>query len=323
MTEAQKLERIKRITELYNQWYGSKTIAREMNVTIATVNSWLRKAGKDTTGKYATQSLYESRQEVFDKQIQRDAEIRIMVESGSDITSIINHYWVDKNSVIKRMVTMGIYELAKENWLKKRQAKKKTLVDKVLYKHNNGRDSSGIAKMLRIRVSEVEDILKEYWLTPIKLPWAHHTTLRVCENCNKKRYNIETGECRHCVYTENSGNRRTDALSDIESLPFWVRRIYSVKSGSKNRGITFNITADYLLKLYLNNPVCWYTGKKMQVPSLDRFRNEIGYEVGNIIICENEINICKWPLSLDKFKEYMPTLYEQWLKTLEMSSSIT
>ena len=75
----------------------------------------------------------------------------------------------------------------------------------------------------------------------------------------------------------------------------------------------FNITEEYLEKLYQDNHICSYTGidlsynsnlnVKDNLLSLDRIDSNQGYIEGNIQLVHKDINMMKGSLSHDKFIE--------------------
>ena len=83
-----------------------------------------------------------------------------------------------------------------------------------------------------------------------------------------------------------------------------------IKINAKRRNINFNITIEYLYKLYIQqNKKCYFTdidlvlNKKDCNASVDRIDSNIGYEEGNIIWIYKPINTMKTDFQINKFIE--------------------
>lgn len=74
-----------------------------------------------------------------------------------------------------------------------------------------------------------------------------------------------------------------------------------------------NITEEYLNELYeIQGRKCYYSGvpfSKDYRPSVDRIDSSKGYMKGNVVICEDKINIMKSNLSIEEFKERIINIY--------------
>lgn len=74
-----------------------------------------------------------------------------------------------------------------------------------------------------------------------------------------------------------------------------------------------NITEEYLNELYeIQGRKCYYSGvsfSKDYRPSVDRIDSSKGYIKGNVVICEDKINIMKSNLSIEEFKERIMNIY--------------
>lgn len=85
---------------------------------------------------------------------------------------------------------------------------------------------------------------------------------------------------------------------------------YSNKNNIKKE---LDITEEYLNEMYkAQEGKCYYSGipfSKDYRPSVDRIDSNKGYIKGNIIICEDKINVMKSNLSIKEFKERIVNIY--------------
>lgn len=74
-----------------------------------------------------------------------------------------------------------------------------------------------------------------------------------------------------------------------------------------------DITEEYLNEMYkAQEGKCYYSGipfSKDCRPSVDRIDSNKGYIKGNIVICEDKINVMKSNLSIKEFKERIVNIY--------------
>ena len=100
-------------------------------------------------------------------------------------------------------------------------------------------------------------------------------------------------------------------------------KINSYKHTAKYKNVDFNLTVDYLEKLFNEQKgLCYYTGEKLDVAimlgkghrknlftcpnhfSLDRLIPQKGYIIGNVAWCTYQANTCKNQLSENKFYSF-------------------
>lgn len=85
---------------------------------------------------------------------------------------------------------------------------------------------------------------------------------------------------------------------------------YSNKNNIKKE---LDITEEYLNEMYkAQEGKCYYSGipfSKDYRPSVDRIDSSKGYIKGNIVICEDKINVMKSNLSIKEFKERIVNIY--------------
>lgn len=128
----------------------------------------------------------------------------------------------------------------------------------------------------------------------------------------KKRYELKSdSKCKDCVKKNNTIN-----ISG--------QLVYFIKYYALKRGLSFNITKDYMLDLYQQQcGKCYYTGmdikfakdrrdeeRKGRSASLDRINSKIGYEIGNIRWLHKDINLMKWHFSENDFLYYIKSIIE-------------
>lgn len=76
-------------------------------------------------------------------------------------------------------------------------------------------------------------------------------------------------------------------------------RFTIIKKGAKRRGHSFGITMDYFMTFW--NKDCSYCGDEIEGIGLDRIKNSIGYEEGNLVSCCTMCNMMKLTNSADYF----------------------
>jgi len=159
---------------------------------------------------------------------------------------------------------------------------------------------------------------------------------KLCNKCNEekpkssfkinrvgKRDEYQLNSCNKCCWS-----KRNDYLNSNNDA--YIRnRFYSLRQHAKRRNLDFSITLEQVIKLFkLQSNICAYTGETMSdkigiglidnTLSFDRWDSSLGYIPGNVLLCTKQINVCKGNLTLEKFKEYMPKLYENGLNALGM-----
>lgn len=137
---------------------------------------------------------------------------------------------------------------------------------------------------------------------------------------NKHRHHLWTWKCLSC---ESEGGPSTIAhlsRSDRcgkkcmsgEGNPRWKgykeltgRKLYEIEYGAKKRGYEFNVTPEYLWRVWeLQEGRCHFTGRKLAHgvdASLDRIINSEGYIVGNVAWVHKDVNRVKSNVGLIEF----------------------
>ncbi|MAE82201.1 MAG: hypothetical protein CMB80_05675 [Flammeovirgaceae bacterium] len=129
-------------------------------------------------------------------------------------------------------------------------------------------------------------------------------------------------------YCYRCRRKQKDSSRDTNAEAFLGYRVSSLKTHRHQRCIPqeFNIDKKYLLSLYKKqNGKCCYTREDLllrtgdrkksskdngHILSVDRVDNSLGYIQGNVVLCSNRANQIKSDMSLQEFKEWMPTWYD-------------
>jgi hypothetical protein len=117
----------------------------------------------------------------------------------------------------------------------------------------------------------------------------------------------------------NPNSRYTDS-----NVRFFAYRLNSLKSRSKKIGKPFNLTAEYLSRLYEQQQgLCFYSGIPMKFTSdgfhknqqadpdtlsVDRLDSNRGYEIGNVALCCNAINKMKGNSTIEEIEYFLSKL---------------
>ena len=121
----------------------------------------------------------------------------------------------------------------------------------------------------------------------------------ICHQCGKKKYVmpsdiLERNFCsRECLYKWQKW--RLTYKNSPKS------RLTRYKGDAKKRNIAFNLTEKQFMSFWSKS--CFYCGDKIQTIGLDRIKNEIGYEIKNIVSCCADCNYMKSQKTIQQFKE--------------------
>lgn len=146
-----------------------------------------------------------------------------------------------------------------------------------------------------------------------KSPKLSGGVAKLCRNC----YNNHAA----VIKAERSRKRRLKN-SFSKDIEYYIRsRFYAITSRCKRKNIDYNITADFLLKLWKKqNGVCYYTNLEMNnsmkqdgfqcwnSPSLDRVDPSKGYTTDNVVWCIFSVNSFKQSLDLEQFKDQISNI---------------
>jgi hypothetical protein len=113
-------------------------------------------------------------------------------------------------------------------------------------------------------------------------------------------------------------NRRWKGYEDI-SLSYFNK----IKSDSVKRGLTFDVTIEFLWELFLKqNKKCALSGEDItfgsgtkgvndRTTSLDRIDSSFGYTENNVQWVTKNVNTMKWDLSQERFFELVKKIYHK------------
>lgn len=116
-------------------------------------------------------------------------------------------------------------------------------------------------------------------------------------------------------------------VSYLKRDPSWSKRIYGIRDSASKRGIEFDLTQEYIQYLYtVQDQKCAYTGIALNLAvgrglssdsvSFDRFDPNVGYVVGNVLMCSSRANTIKHNQTPEELREWMPSWYQRGLDTL-------
>lgn len=136
-----------------------------------------------------------------------------------------------------------------------------------------------------------------------QLPWGRVT-----------KYPYQLSYCRDCCTAAVVANSR-------KSIPqYLMHRHRSVKSRARETGTPFDLPGGYLADLYTRQGGrCFYTDEEMKVYfgtkhsgsrrdslSVDKIVPELGYVVGNVVLCIFRANAVKYDCTLEEVARWMP-----------------
>ncbi len=139
----------------------------------------------------------------------------------------------------------------------------------------------------------------------------------VCDCGNKKTIlacNLLTKASRSCGCgwsKSKNKNHKWNGCGELGGTHFW-----EIRDGAFRRDIPFNLSINYLWKLYLRqNKKCALSGMEISMKyekdgvtrgtaSLDRINNNLGYSIGNVQWVHTDINFMKQDLSQNEFIMY-------------------
>lgn len=152
-----------------------------------------------------------------------------------------------------------------------------------------------------------------------------------CKICgcsdSKKFYPKNKSNCKDCI-SEKMKTKYTimseeDKIIYKKKQTIWQEknmlryRLLVAKDRSKKKKIEFNISEDFLYKLWENqNGLCYYSNielslkvKDLHSVSIDRKNSKIGYVEDNVVLCSSIINSMKNNLEIEEFKKIIEILY--------------
>lgn len=146
--------------------------------------------------------------------------------------------------------------------------------------------------------------------------------LFICTECNSemilrvdKVRHRNLKRCSECCKAKGIKKIKKKRVFTIDTLH--NRVFYKIKDGAMRRGISFNLTSDFLIKTVVLN--CNYCGKKPNQQKsnrkykllhhgLDRIDSGIGYIESNVVSCCKTCNLGKNSLSLSQWEDHIKGL---------------
>lgn len=220
-------------------------------------------------------------------------------------------------------------------------------LDPIIVKmHSEGRSAYAISKEVGLeRETVAKHLEKDLGLPTTRrgprpvVRWVSDTEIQ-CNTCDevkpctdfysKKMPRLKKGiqyssRCKECI--------RVERLEKYKDKPMsWSKKLRDIEASALRRGLICDVSEEYLLFVYTTqNKLCVYTdtylpfttgnqsksGPRETSLSIDRFDQEKGYVVGNILVCSSRANSIKLNQSLEEFKTWMPSWYERGVAMLE------
>lgn len=159
-------------------------------------------------------------------------------------------------------------------------------------------------------------------------PMIERDGLWLCERCstykNKSDFIYRKDgliRFRFCKKCKHKGSTK----SIHESYTGYIRNlIRHIKHRASKTGIPYNLDAQYCIDLWdRQNGLCFYTDSISVIgnsndkrhnnlsPSLDKIVPELGYTKGNVVWCQQRINVMKNDATLEEMKQWMPEWYRR------------
>lgn len=125
----------------------------------------------------------------------------------------------------------------------------------------------------------------------------------------------------------------SEPMDAVQRSLYIAKKYLKMQSGAVERGLSFTLTLDDMANL-LRSKRCHYTGRdlvsfehsaldKADLPdnylTIDRVDNNIGYEIGNVVVCAKSINQLKDQMSKEEFDQAIAI--QKMLKTSGVSLS--
>lgn len=133
------------------------------------------------------------------------------------------------------------------------------------------------------------------------------------------------GQCKRCI-AKVRRDRVDRYKSDIEL--YTKRLIPAVRCRANRDGLEFNLTAEYLVKLWQEQDgKCYYTGNSMDLhaanenrrsphidfPSIDKLTPSLGYVEGNVVWTLYGVNRMKNNFTKDEFIDFCKLITERFM----------
>jgi hypothetical protein len=128
---------------------------------------------------------------------------------------------------------------------------------------------------------------------------------KVCKACFASYPCVKRG------YKKSGIKRKTDLETTL------LAKESGIRQRTKHINVPCDLPRGYLKELFdKQNGKCFYSGIDISISagvssptsiSVDRLNPRLGYTVGNIVLCANSINNCKFTMTVDEFKTFLKT----------------
>lgn len=208
--------------------------------------------------------------------------------------------------------------------------------EKILKLHKEGYLTNEIAKITNLNCETVRrylkrnDLVSNYWK---RRKLKVNNGLGRCSVCGKwkdlnkfalryrvrksKKYNYQSRICSTCTNERNVEAKNATIRHYLSTL------ISGRKYFAKQKGISFNLTADDLFYIYNEQSgLCFYSGEKLEwklghgkngpcAVSIDRVDVNYCYLPNNVVLCTKRMNTIKLDLTIDEMRIYTPHFYDK------------
>lgn len=164
-------------------------------------------------------------------------------------------------------------------------------------------------------------LYKREWVWLCKCDCGKQTNVRISKLKNGTTKSCGCFKAKNIKNKSGPTHKKWRGYEDI-SMSFYNR----MKQTALQRGIEFNITIEYLWKLFQEQKgLCAYTGNKIFLPinvrqlrgegnemiaSLDRIDSSIGYVDGNLQWLCKRVNYMKHTMNNEYFLSWIKSIYE-------------
>lgn len=207
--------------------------------------------------------------------------------------------------------------------------------DEIISLYNTGMSEIRIAKKIGYTQQTISNRLRKLGLQSFRAklqPMIEKDGMWLCERCSTyksrtdfvytKNGMLHFRFCKSCKYKGSNESIHKTVISYIRN--FIRHKKYQLK------GASFDIDTEFCLDLWNSqHGLCFYTDKKLNInntnstrhnhysPSLDKIIPELGYVKGNVVWCQQRINVMKNDATMDEMSKWMPDWYNRASKHLK------
>lgn len=151
-----------------------------------------------------------------------------------------------------------------------------------------------------VAIRRIEKINKKGWIWLFKCDCGNERLI------SAGMFNSGTRKSCGCKTGENISNgRKTHGKSNTRA--YWLRSL--AKKRSRDNGLPFNLSIEFVENLIEENKFCYYLGIELKTnvgklswnsATMDRFIPELGYTEGNVMLISHRANTIKNNASVDE-----------------------